>query len=99
MDRGGYSAIWSSSHAGENLGSAGLSAKPVATTPRAQDALDRLTTVFRGRAGRTLTLVDAAELAGLDEEVCHKFLQALCDAGFLEPCTDGEFKEAPRPHA
>ena len=73
-----------------------MPARPIAPTPRVKDALARLTTVFLGRAGRTLTLAEAAELAGLDEEVCRKFLQALCDSGFLEPCPDGEFRETPR---
>ena len=59
--------------------------------PRVKDALARLRAVFRGTAYAELSVADAARLAGLDDEVCHKLLHELCDTGVIEQRRRGMF--------
>ena len=63
----------------------------MATTRRVTDALTRLKTVFRETDGQELTVTEAAVLAGLDHEVCHKLLRVLRDTGFIEQRSNGVF--------
>ncbi len=63
------------------------------TTPRVTDALTRLKAVFRETDGQELTVTEAADLAGLDDEVCHRLLRVLRDTGFIEQRRTGVFAD------
>ena len=52
-------------------------------TRRVKEALARVRNLFLD-PGAKLTTADAAQMAGLDREVCRALLQNLVEAGFLE---------------
>jgi hypothetical protein len=58
-------------------------------TRRFKEALARVKHLFI--PGTQLTAADAAEMAGLDTEVCGVLLRNLIDAGFLERRPGGLF--------
>ena len=60
-------------------------------TSRVSDAVDRLKGVFLDEPGAQLTLADAAELSGLDAQMCEHVLHALEDARFLRQKAGGLF--------
>jgi DNA-binding IclR family transcriptional regulator len=59
-------------------------------TRRVKEALGRVRNLFMD-PGAVLTTADAAEMAGLDREVCRGLLQNLVEAGFLEQRMRGVF--------
>jgi hypothetical protein len=63
----------------------------ISVRPRVKDALARLRAVFSGTASAELSVADAARLAGLDDEVCRKLLDELCDTGVIEKRRRGTF--------
>jgi len=46
--------------------------------------------------GAKLTNADAAQMAGLDRQVCQALLQSLVESGFLEQRLRGVFVRSPR---
>ena len=66
-------------------------------TRRVKEALERVRTVFMG-PGAKLTATDAAQLAGLDRQVCRILLQNLVEAGFLERRLRGVFVRSSASH-
>ncbi len=58
---------------------------------RLNEALARLREVLHATAGVELTDLDAAELAGLEEDVCRALLQVLYETGILEKRRRGVF--------
>jgi hypothetical protein len=60
-------------------------------TTRVNEALARLRDALRATAGVELTDLDAAELAGLEEDVCRALLQVLYETGALEKKRRGVF--------
>ena len=67
--------------------------KPIQTR-RVIEALARVRNLFVDPGAR-LTTADAAQMAGLDSEVCGALLQNLVEAGFLEQCLRGVFVRTP----
>jgi DNA-binding GntR family transcriptional regulator len=63
-------------------------------TRRVKEALARVRTLFMD-PGATLTNAGAAQLAGLDRQVCRALLQNLVEAGFLEHRPRGVFVRSP----
>ena len=63
-------------------------------TRRVKEALARVRTLFMDPGAR-LTTADAAQLAGLDRQVCRVLLQNLVEAGFLERRLRGVFVRSP----
>ena len=59
-------------------------------TPRVKEALSRIRSLFMDTGAR-LTTADAAQLAGLDTQVCGVLLQNLVETGFLEQRLRGVF--------
>ena len=64
-----------------------------------KEALARVRILFM-EPGAKLTTADAAQMAGLDRQVCRVLLQNLVEAGFLERRLRGVFVRSPslRPH-
>lgn len=67
--------------------------KPLQTR-RVKEALARIRDLFLDPGAR-LTTADAAQLAGLDSQVCGALLENLVDAGFLEQRLRGVFVRSP----
>ena len=67
--------------------------KPLQTR-RVKEALARIRELFVNPGAR-LTTADAAQMAGLDSEVCGALLKNLVDAGFLEQRLRGVFVRSP----
>jgi DNA-binding IclR family transcriptional regulator len=67
--------------------------KPLQTR-RVKEALARVQGLFVDPGAR-LTTADAAQLAGLDSQVCGALLQDLVEAGFLEQQLRGVFVRRP----
>ena len=63
--------------------------KPLQTR-RVKEALARIRGLFADPGAR-LTTADAAQMAGLDSQVCGALMQNLVDAGFLEQRLRGVF--------
>jgi len=63
-------------------------------TRRVKEALARVRNLFM-EPGAKLTTADAAEMAGLDRDVCRGLLQDLVEAGFLEQRLQGVFVRRP----
>ena len=59
-------------------------------TRRVENALARIRNLFVD-PGATLTTAHAAQMAGLDRQVCRGLLQNLVEAGFLEHRPQGRF--------
>ena len=59
-------------------------------TRRVTEALARVRILFLD-PGAKLTTADAAQMAGLDRQVCRTLLQNLVEAGFLEQRLSGVF--------
>lgn len=55
------------------------------------EALARIQHLFIQTPGVRLTTADAAQMAGLDRQVCRVLLRSLIDAGFLEQRLGGVF--------
>jgi hypothetical protein len=62
-----------------------------AMTRRFKEALARVQHLFVDRPGVRLTAADAAQMAGLDRQVCRVMLQTLTDTGVLEQRMKGLF--------
>ena len=60
-------------------------------TRRFKEALIRVRELFTEKPGVRLTTAHAAELAGLDKEVCRALLRNLTEAGILEQGVGGRF--------
>jgi len=60
-------------------------------TKRFKEALARVKHLFMEIPGTQLTTDDAAQMAGLDTEVCGVLLRNLIEAGFLERRPGGLF--------
>lgn len=60
-------------------------------TRRFKEALARVQQLFMVTPGVKLTTADAAQLAGLDRQVCRVLLRNLIEAGFLEQRLGGVF--------
>src|SRR5688572_20007912 len=56
-----------------------------------KEALARVRFLFMEIPGAKLTTADAAQMAGLDREVCRVLLRNLIETGFLEQCLGGVF--------
>jgi hypothetical protein len=68
-------------------------------TRRFKEALARVRQLFTQTSGVKLTTTDAAQMSGLDRQVCGVMLQTLIDTGFLEQRTGGKFRRrAPDSH-
>jgi DNA-binding GntR family transcriptional regulator len=63
-------------------------------TRRVKEALARVRSLFLD-PGAHLTTADAAQMAGLDRQVCRALLQNLVEAGFLEQRLRGVFVRSP----
>jgi hypothetical protein len=63
--------------------------KPIQTR-RVKEALLRVQNLFLAPGAR-LTTADAAQMAGLDSQVCGALMQSLVEAGFLEQRLRGVF--------
>ena len=59
-------------------------------TRRVKEALARVRILFLDPVAK-LTTADAAQMAGLDRQVCRTLLQNLVEAGFLEQRPQGVF--------
>jgi DNA-binding IclR family transcriptional regulator len=66
-------------------------------TRRIKEALARVRDLF-AEPGATLTTAGAAQMAGLDRQVCRGLLQNLVEAGFLERRPRGGFARSPSLH-
>jgi DNA-binding IclR family transcriptional regulator len=60
-----------------------------------KEALARVRSLFMD-PGAKLTNADAAQMAGLDRQVCQALLQSLVESGFLEQRLRGVFVRSPR---
>ncbi len=60
-------------------------------TRRFKEALARVQHLFIDTSGVKLTTADAAQLAGLDSQVCGVLLRTLIETGFLEQRVGGMF--------
>ena len=56
-----------------------------------KEALVRLQHLFVDSPGMKLTTADAAQMAGLDRQVCRVLLRTLTETGVLEQCVSGLF--------
>jgi len=56
-----------------------------------KEALARVRRLFTETPGIRLTTADAAQIAGLDRQVCRVLLRNLIEAGFLEQRLGGVF--------
>jgi hypothetical protein len=63
-------------------------------TRRVKEALARVRSLFMDPDTK-LTTATAAEMAGLDSQVCGALLQNLVDAGYLEQRLRGVFVRSP----
>jgi predicted transcriptional regulator of viral defense system len=64
-----------------------------------KEALGRVQHLFVETPGATLTTADAAQMAGLDRQVCRVLLRTLIEAGFLEQRVRGMFvRRSPDSH-
>lgn len=63
-------------------------------TRRAKEALARVRNLFVD-PGAKLTTAAAAQMAGLDRQVCRELLRNLVEAGFLERRLRGVFVRSP----
>jgi DNA-binding IclR family transcriptional regulator len=73
-------------------------AQPLQT--RCSRALARVRDLFVGAPGVKLTIADAAQMAGLDRQVCRVLLRTLIDTGFLEQRGSGMFvRRSPDSHS
>jgi hypothetical protein len=63
-------------------------------TRRVKEALARVRSLFKVPGAR-LTTAGAAQMAGLDSQVCGALLQNLVEAGFLEQGLRGVFVRRP----
>jgi len=59
-----------------------------------KEALARVRSLF-SEPGATFTAADAAQMAGLDRQVCRALLQNLVETGFLEQRLRGVFVRSP----
>ena len=59
---------------------------------RVVKALERLKTPFLEEPGTKLSLSDAANIAGIEPDVCHVLLSALVEVRFLTREPDGAFR-------
>ena len=64
-------------------------------TRRVKEALARVRSLFMD-PGAKLTIAGAAQMAGLDRQVCRALLQNLVETGFLEQRLRGVFVRSPR---
>jgi response regulator of citrate/malate metabolism len=63
-------------------------------------ALARVQDLFVDTPGVKLTTADAAQMAGLDRQVCRVLLRTLIDTGFLEQRVRGTFvRRSPDSHS
>ena len=60
-------------------------------TRRFKEALARVQHLFTETPGIKLTTADAAQMAGLDRQVCRVMLRNLTEGGFLEQRLGGVF--------
>jgi hypothetical protein len=60
-------------------------------TRRFNEALIRVQQLFMVTPGVQLTTADAAQMAGLDRQLCRVLLRNLIDEGFLEQRLGGVF--------
>ena len=60
-------------------------------TRRFKEALARVQHLFVDTPSVKLTTADAAQMAGLDRQVCRVLLRTLIDTGFLEQRVRGVF--------
>lgn len=60
-------------------------------TRRFKEALARVKDLFVDTPGVKLTTADAAQIAGLDRQVCRVSLRTLTNTGFLEQHVRGMF--------
>jgi DNA-binding IclR family transcriptional regulator len=60
-------------------------------TRRFKEALARVQHLFGDTPGVKLTTADAAQMAGLDRQVCRVLLRTLIETGFLEQRMTGVF--------
>jgi len=65
-------------------------------TRRFKEALARVQHLFVETPSARLTTADAAEMAGLDEQVCRVLLRTLIEAGFLSSASGASFSIARR---
>ena len=56
-----------------------------------KEALARVQHLFVDTSGAQLTPADAAQMAGLDRQVCRVLLRTLTESGFLEQRMKGVF--------
>jgi len=63
-------------------------------TPRVKEALARVRSLFMD-PGAKLTTAGAAQMAGLDRQVCRVLLRNLVESGFLEQRLRGVFVRSP----
>ena len=56
-----------------------------------KEALARVQQLFVDPPGVRLTTAEAAQMAGLDRQVCRVMLRTLTDTGVLEHCIGGLF--------
>jgi len=65
-----------------------------------KEALARVQDLFVDTPGVKLTTADAAQMAGLDRQVCRVLLRTLIDTGFLEQRMSGMFvRRSPESHS
>ena len=65
-----------------------------------KEALARVQDLFVVTPGVKLTTADAAQMAGLDRQVCRVLLRTLIDTGFLEQRVKGMFgRRSPDSHS
>ena len=60
-------------------------------TVRVVNALERLKGPFLESPGTKLSLTDAANIAGIEQDICRLLLSALVDARFLTRGPDGAY--------
>lgn len=60
-------------------------------TRRFKEALARVQHLFVDTSGVQLSTADAAQMAGLDRQVCRVLLRTLIETGFLEQRVRGMF--------
>jgi predicted transcriptional regulator of viral defense system len=69
--------------------------KPPIQTRCFKEALARVQHLFVDTPGVALTTADAAQIAGLDRQVCRILLRTLTEKGFLEQRMKGAFVRRP----
>jgi hypothetical protein len=65
-------------------------------TRRFREALARVQDLFVNSPGVKLTTAQAAQMAGLDRQVCRVLFRTLIETGFLEQGLRGTFSAAHR---